>query len=279
MSESTAQRPCPRRHVLLAGLVTACVAAGFHGGARAQPNVRMALIIGNARYADAPLHSPLNDVRLMDETLRKIGFQTEVRTDVSLADITLAVEAWLRKAASAGVRLIYFSGHGAQYRGSSYLLPVDVKLRSEDDLPGAALHVDALIDRYSRLDSGVNVLVVDACRSVPATLSPSAGLKGDRPVKWTPGMAAVAVPQGTLVAWATSRGAMAMDNPRSGHSLFTKHLAAQLSMPGLPVEEVLKRTREAVKRESAGTQVPEDTSTLIGSFCLVPSEIGACGKP
>jgi uncharacterized caspase-like protein len=274
MSKSTAEFSCRRRDVLLSALA----GVGFHSSAQARQDARMALIIGNARYANAPLYSPVNDARLMDDTLRKIGFETDLRTNITLAEATLSVDTWLRKAAAASVRLIFFSGHGAQYRGSSYLLPVDVKLRSEDNLPGAALHVDALIDRFSRFDSGVNLLVLDACRSVPSTLPPFGGIKGDKPPKWTPGIAPMAVPQGTVVAWATAKGAMALDNQRLGNSVFTKHLASYLSVPGLPVEEVLKRTREAVRRESSGTQVPEDTSTLTGQFCFVPAAGGACGK-
>ena len=266
-----------RRHLLLSGFGAVLAGGGLVGRAKAQSGTRMALVMGNARYGSAPLHSPVNDARLMDDTLRKIGFQVDVRTNLGLAEMTQTVQAWLRKAASASVRLVFFSGHGAQYRGSNYLLPVDVKLQSEDDLPAATFHVDELIDLVSRFDSGVNLLVFDACRSVPAVLPSFGPRKGDKPPSWTPGFAPIAVPQGTLVAWATSRGSIAMDNARAGNSLFTRHFATHLGTPGLLVEEILKRTREAVRRESSGTQVPEDTSTLSGDFCLVSAEAGACG--
>jgi len=266
-----------RRHWLISSLGAVLASAGWTGRAGAQSGARMALVIGNARYAGAPLHSPINDARLMDDTLRKIGFQVDLRTNLGLAEMTQGVQASLRKAAPASVRLVFFSGHGAQYRGSNYLLPADVKLQSEDDLPGAAFHVDELIDLVARFDTGVNLLVFDACRSVPAVLPSFGSRKGDRPPSWTPGFAPVAVPQGTLVAWATSRGSVALDNARGGNSLFTRHFASHLGTPGLVVEEILKRTRESVKRESSGTQVPEDTSTLSGDFCLVASSTGACG--
>jgi carboxyl-terminal processing protease len=211
----------------------------------------------------------------MTATLQRIGFQVDQQTNLPLAEMTQSIEAWLRKAVSASVRLLFFSGHGAQYRGGNYLLPVDVELRSEDDLPRTAFHVDDVIDRFSRFDSGVNMLVLDACRSVPRVALGRP--KGDRPGVWTPGFQPGVVAQGTLVAWATSKGAIATDDPRGGNSLFTRHFAHYVGTPGLPVEEVLKATREAVRRESRGVQVPEDHSTLTGSFCFVQSPGLACG--
>lgn len=268
-----------RRSLLLSSLAAALSASSFPGRVQAQAGVRTALVIGNASYPMAPLYSPVNDARLMDDTLRKIGFQVDLHTNLVLPEMTQAVQAWLRRAGSAGVRLMYFSGHGAQYRGGNYLLPVDVKLQSEDDLPKAAFHVDELIDLISRFDSGVNVLVFDACRSVPAVLPSFGPRKGGKPANWTPGFVPVAVPQGTVVAWATSKGAMALDNTKVGNSLFTRHLAMHVSTPGLLVENLLKRVREEVRRESRGAQVSEDTSTLSGDFYFVPPTAGASVNP
>ena len=39
-----------------------------------QSEKRVALVIGNGAYKDAPLRNPVNDARLMTATLRSLGF-------------------------------------------------------------------------------------------------------------------------------------------------------------------------------------------------------------
>ena len=40
----------------------------------ASTETRLALVIGNGRYAEAPLQNPLNDARAMERSLRDVGF-------------------------------------------------------------------------------------------------------------------------------------------------------------------------------------------------------------
>ena len=49
----------------------------------AVPEPRVALVIGNGGYRDAPLKNPANDAHLMAETLRGLGFQVMEHIDVS----------------------------------------------------------------------------------------------------------------------------------------------------------------------------------------------------
>ncbi len=52
---------------------------------------RVALVIGNSAYADAPLANPANDARLMAETLRGLGFKVIERIDVDQRKMKLAI--------------------------------------------------------------------------------------------------------------------------------------------------------------------------------------------
>ena len=62
-------RPVTRLIILVIGLV---MLAGINHGFAAPS--RVALVIGNSAYADIPLANPVNDARLMSETLRGLGF-------------------------------------------------------------------------------------------------------------------------------------------------------------------------------------------------------------
>jgi peroxiredoxin/tetratricopeptide (TPR) repeat protein len=77
-------------------------------------------------------------------------------------------------------------------------------------------------------------------------------------------------PSGTLVAFSTAPGTEASDGSgRNG--LFSKHLLSNIRIPGLTVEQIFKRTREGVERESGGNQSPREESSLKGEdFYIFP---------
>ena len=268
-----------RRECLGAALRGAalCATLGQVWPTHAQTGHRVALVIGNANYPGSTLVNAINDARLVHATLKEMGFTLTLLLDSSNAELLSTVRHWLASAASASVRFVYFAGHGAQYRGRNFLIPVDARLRSEDDLPGSAFNVNDLIDRLSRFETGVNLLVLDACRSIPAT-SPPPGtrLRGGTGVLPQSGLSATLAPRGTLVAYSTAPGALAADNPQASNSVYTRHFVNHLKTRGLPIETVFKRTRAAVLQESGGTQVPWESSSLVNDFCFSTDAAGQC---
>lgn len=244
--------------------------------AAAKP-ARSALVIGNARYPGAALKNAANDARLMHGVALELGFVSTLLLDADLQSMVASLQRWLALATPASTRLLYYAGHGAQYRGRNFLIPVDAELRSEDDLPGRSLDSGVAIDRLSRLSAGVSVVVLDACRSAPLLRPPPGSRqRSDAARAPQPGLAPMQAPRGTLVAYSTAPGALAADDPAAEHSPYTRHLAAQLRQPGVPLETVFKRTRAAVQQETQGTQVPWEASSLVGELCLAGPMAPAC---
>ena len=77
---------------------------------------------------------------------------------------------WLIASTDAKVRAFYYAGHGVQYRGSSYLIPIDAVFHAEDEIPQKAFNLTHIIDPLSRTTSGVNFVIMDACRADPSAL-------------------------------------------------------------------------------------------------------------
>ena len=164
--------------------------------------------------------------------------------------------------------LLYFAGHGKQARGVNVLLPIDVSLmhqgapRTADELLQSAVPLDEVVELAAQSQSKWNLIVIDACRDdVKATRS-SGGAAGFAPV---------AAPAGTLIAFSTAPGELAKDGAPGTNGLYTTHLLRHLSTPRLPVEQMFKRVRVDVVRESqaAGrTQVPWETTSLTGELSL-----------
>lgn len=89
---------------------------------------RLALVIGNGAYKDAPLPNPLNDAADMAKALEASGFTVIRRDNTTLREMHLALREFGDRLSRQGTGLFYFAGHGLQVRGRNYLLPVDADI-------------------------------------------------------------------------------------------------------------------------------------------------------
>ncbi len=238
----------------------------------AEPTRRVALVIGNNAYATAPLSNPANDARAMAEALRAAGFAVTVKVDAPLGEMAQSLRAFgdqLRAGGPEAVGLFYFAGHGMQIKGRNFLIPVGADIVHEDEVPYAALDAQAVLDKMEAAGNGTNLVILDACRNNPFVRNFRSARQG---------LAQMDAPIGTLVAFATSPGSVAADGGgRNG--LYTSHLLGTMRLPGLKVEDVFKQVRSAVRRASAGRQVPWESTSLEGDFYFHPPVAAAPPEP
>ncbi|TGR60350.1 peptidase C14 caspase catalytic subunit p20, partial [Mesorhizobium sp. M2D.F.Ca.ET.223.01.1.1] len=94
----------------------------------AQGEKRLAFVIGNAAYPSGGLATPANDAGLIAQTLQAAGFDVVGARDVDQESLRGAYRDFLAKVSDAGpdaVVFVYLAGHGAQFEGENYFLPVD----------------------------------------------------------------------------------------------------------------------------------------------------------
>jgi uncharacterized caspase-like protein len=193
-----------------------------------------------------------------------------------------ALREFSNQAAKSQVRLLFYAGHGVQIRGRNYLMPVDADAQSEDDVVQRGADLSEVLERLAIVKGGINLVILDACRNNPFNLAPAqlADARGYRTraigVRTSSGLAPVQAPSGTLVAFSTAPGSISIDNSMQGNSVYTKHLLANLNIPGLAVEKLFKQVRSAVAQETRQQQVPWETSSLMGEFCFRPDAAGRC---
>lgn len=217
---------------------------------------RLALVIGNGAYKDAPLANPVNDAADMAKALEASGFTVIHRENATLKEMHLALREFGDKLGRSSTGLFYFAGHGMQVRGRNYLLPVDADIAREDEVAFAALDLGAVMDKLDSAKNPVNIVILDACRNNPF---------GTRFATSAKGLAQVDAPPGTLIAFSTSPGSTAADG-KGRNGLYTEHLVKQVMKAGAPIEEVFKATRVAVRNESKNLQVPWESTSLESSF-------------
>jgi uncharacterized caspase-like protein len=248
---------------------------------RANGGPRVALVIGNAAYQVSPLKNPINDARAMSEALKQLGFDVVLQENAGLEAMVSAIRTFSLKAKESEVRLFYYAGHGVQVKGKNYLIPVDADIQGEEEIPAKSADVTEVLERLGQLRTGLNIVILDACRNNPFATVGFVGPDG-RLVRFRgaaavrPGLAQVDAPAGTLVAFATAPGAIAMDGGNLPNSLYTKHLLANIATPGLPVEQMFKRVRVGVAQETNRQQVPWESSSLMGDFCFRTPPGGKC---
>jgi uncharacterized caspase-like protein len=242
-------------------------------GAVAQTPSRVALLIGNAAYPDAPLRNPLNDVREVAVSLRALGFTVTTHENLKLGDMRESLRKFVLTTRSADVRLVYYAGHGLQMRGHSYLLPVGVRIDSETDVLERTADATELVEQLSAIERGANVVIIDACRVHPMFTTRTRKMWAVKR-----GLSRLAAPNGTVVAFSTRPGQVARDGDGE-ISVYTRHLTRGLRQaPDLPVEAFFKRVRAGVIAETGNRQVPWESSDLNGELCFRPDAKGQCAR-
>ena len=78
---------------------------------------RLALVIGNSAYETAPLRNPVNDARVMADTLNNLGFEVIHKENADQEDMKLAILDFGRRLRKGGIGLFYFAGNGIQVKG------------------------------------------------------------------------------------------------------------------------------------------------------------------
>lgn len=226
---------------------------------RAAPSEpRIALVVGNAAYRNAPpLKNPVNDARDMAKALRELGFEVIEVENASKQQLEHAIGQFSAKLREGSVGLFYYSGHGLQENGHNYLIPVDAELAHETSVMLETVDVDVVLQLMNMAQTRVNLVILDACRSNPFERRFRALGRGLAPIE--------EAPQGTLVAYSTSPGKVASDGS-GANGLYTAELLKAIRMPGLKVEEVFKTVRIAVSKASNEDQIPWEMSSLTGDF-------------
>jgi hypothetical protein len=253
-------------HLALCWTLMAIVASSA-GSAFAQPaEKRVALVIGNSAYRHTErLANPRNDATDVAAALRSAGFEVTEGLDLDKEGMDRELARFARSAADASAAVVFYAGHGLQYQGQNYLVPVDAALEDEIGIRFETTSIDDLMSAFVRV-SGVQILILDACRN-----NPLAGRLADRHVEVGKGLSRISSPRGMLVASATQANELAFDG--SGrNSFFSGALVEQLKVPGLEAHEVFRRVAATVNEETKGKQLPETSSSLAAPFYFNPGE-------
>jgi rhodanese-related sulfurtransferase/outer membrane protein OmpA-like peptidoglycan-associated protein len=234
-------------------------------GAPVQATERLALVIGNSDYQKLPLNAPENDARDMAAMLRQLGFEVILEINADQIAMESSIQSFGQKLQSGTTGLFYYSGHGVQYQGANYLIPIGAmsSLSTTAQLRYKTVNMGYVLGTMKDAGNKINLVIMDACRN-----NPFKGFfkKGISEI----GLANMQSAKGTLIAYATSPGKVAEDGPVR-NSPYTKYLLQFMQQPELGVEKVFKKVGAAVSQETNNEQTPWYNSSIYGDFYFVAS--------
>jgi Caspase domain len=234
---------------------------------------RVALVVGNSAYRYMPsLPNPKNDAKDIDSSLRGLGFETVLAVDLDRAAMNNAIDRFSRLVPGASLAIIYYSGHGMQFEGKNYLLPVDASLDSPADVNRYRLiPVDDLIDLL-RSAAGLQLIVLDACRNNPIERdfkNRIASLPGgNRDAGSTRGFSRIEARNGLIITYATASDSVAADG-KGANSPFTQAFLKNITTPDTDLRLILFQVQNDVFIASGATQLPEISSLYVGPAVIL----------
>jgi hypothetical protein len=231
----------------------------------AQAEKRVAMVIGNGAYLNAPrLLTPLNDAADVAASLRRAGFEVILATDLDKIAMDAATIQFAKAARVSDVAMFYYSGHALQFGGVNYLAPVDAKLTDEADLR-RMVRIDEIVSDLQQAKN-LRVLVLDSCRDNPLADQLKRSIGTTRALPLQNGLAKIDSPQGMIVAYATQAGRTAEDGTGRNSpytAAFLKNIDAQEE-----IGTIFRRISADVYETTRRTQLPELSLSLIGEFYL-----------
>ena len=246
------------RKARLAAWAAVVLLSTLPGGAWAAQ--RVALVIGNGAYEKVPyLTNPRNDAADVGAALGRLGFEVSRLANADQAVLREGLRNFTRAASAAEVAVVFYAGHGIEVDGRNFLVPVDAKLHSDQDVEFETVSLELVMRSVERA-RGLRLVILDACRDNPfaakmqragATRSIGRGL-------------ARAEPRGeTLLAYAAKGGSVAADGD-GRNSPYTKALLKYLENPGLDVGDMFRKVRDEVLTTTLGEQEPFTYGSLPG---------------
>ena len=227
---------------------------------------RKALVIGNDHYAEVPkLNNAVSDAESMASALQSVGFSVFKHLNVDEKRFKAALRDFRSRVEPGDEVVVFFAGHGVQLSNANYLLPVDIKGESEEQIKDEGIQLQRVLDDIQDRRSKFALAVIDACRDNP--------FKGSGRAIGGRGLAPTTAATGQMIVFSAGAGQQALDrlgkDDKEKNGLFTRIFVKEMVKPGVSVDRVLRNVRTEVVRlaKSVGhDQTPALYDQAVGDF-------------
>ena len=255
-----------------AGLV-ALMLLGLILAGRAEAR-RLALVVGNDNYQNVQhLTNARSDAKAIAAELGAVGFDVALKLDLSEKFMKAALRDFKSQVHGGDDVVFYFSGHGVQFGGTNYLIPVDIAADSEAQVADDAVSLQRILDDMTEQKVRFSLAIIDACRSNP--FKEAGRAIGGR------GLVPVTPATGQMIMFSAGAGQAALDSlspkDKNPNGVFTRVLIQHMRMPGIAAGNLLKDVQGDVVDLAHGVgheQVPALYDQSLGKFYFRPGAPG-----
>jgi len=237
---------------------------------------KVALVIGETDYSSealGKLRNSIHDAVDIRDALIRLKFDTvEIDTNANYKEIETHINHWLTRIKHTDIAVFYFSGHGGETKGANYIYPIDAVMNDKQLFYHSTYPVNTLIQKMEAANPNVNILILDACRTLPLLRGKSAKI-----AKLNSGFSDINLSglnphtHGTLICFPTASGRSTSDDGmRSRNGLYTEALLKYIERPRMSITSIFQHVKDEVGGETGYEQNPA-IYTSLGSkddFCL-----------
>jgi uncharacterized caspase-like protein len=201
----------------------------------------------------------------MAKQLGAAGFAVTLKLDLGERQMKDALRSFRMTVQGGDEAIVFFAGHGVQIGAANYLLPVDIRGDSEEQVKDEAIPLQRIMDDLGERKARFSMAIIDACRDNP--FKNSGRSIGGR------GLAPTSAASGQMVIFSAGAGQQALDRlgdkDRDPNGLFTRVFLKEMSKPGVPVDRVVRNVRNQVvelAKRAGHEQVPALYDQTLGDF-------------
>lgn len=223
---------------------------------------RVALVIGNGKYEHVPtLPNAQHDAEALAKSLESIRFQSvTLKTNLKRDEIVSALAEFAKTADAADWAAVYYSGHGIEFRGQNYMIPIDAQLKVDRDVDLEAVDVTKVISAIEG-SRKLKLVILDACRDNPF-LNQMKRTVATRSL--TRGLARMEPEAGMLIVYSAKHGETALDGD-GNNSPFATALMNRIKTPNLEIRRLFDLVRDDVISATDRRQQPFSYGSISGS--------------
>ncbi|MBY5585306.1 caspase family protein [Rhizobium leguminosarum] len=235
-----------------------------------EDSIKSALLFGNSNYENLPnLITPGNDAADVGQAFTEIGYNVKTELNNGRNEMIHSIEEFRKNISPGDTVVFYYSGHGFQYDGKNYIIPVDIRGDlTPSTVATQAVDLDVIINKLQQSNARAVVLIVDACRNNPFGVGKTRGIS----LKINP-------PPGVFILFSASDGEVAIDSLESmnggRNSLFAYALVPQIKRKNLSIEDLGATVRSQVAglaKDVGVIQRPAYIDSAVGPIYLAGRE-------
>lgn len=235
------------RSIIFLLAATVILLSGQTAGAEGR---RVALVVGNANYANAPhLATSINDAGDIADALTRLGFDIVLRRDAAAAELRSAIEEFSLKARTADIAIVYYAGYSLNAGIGGYLVPIDAGLSKPSDLLTETVALPDVIRGAGQAHT-LGLVILDAFHGNPFSAEPEAIDPNSETASSRSSGA-----RNVLLLFATEP----RKTSEQGHGRNSPLAAAlldNLPKPGLEINFLLRNVRDHVRHATHARQTP-----------------------